>query len=450
MKHVVIVGNGIAGVTAARNIRKGSNDKISIISAETEYFFSRTALMYVYMGHMKFEHTKPYEDWFWEKNRIDLVFDKVVEMVFESNSLTLASGKSLTYDVLILATGSKPNMFGWKGQDLIGAQGLYSYQDLLKLEENSDPPGTPENKRTVFRAVVAGGGLIGIEFVEMLLSRGVEVFFLVREMNFWGNVLPPEESKLIEEHMKQHHVNLRLEDEIAEIVDDGHGKVGSVVTKSGKVIICQMVGLTAGVSPNVEFLKSSGLEIGRGILVDEFLQTNIPNVYAIGDCAELKNPPKGRRPIEAVWYVGRMMGETVAETICGKKTEYRPGNWFNSAKFFDIEYQTYGDVPSKIAEENTFLWQHPSKNILIRFVKDDHNLLSGINVFGMRLRHEVVDRWLNEKRSMDYAVEHLADANFDPEFYKKYESVILESYNKKYWKELKPAKKDWRRILGKI
>ncbi|MDP4664362.1 MAG: NAD(P)/FAD-dependent oxidoreductase, partial [Salibacteraceae bacterium] len=71
-KHVVIIGNGIAGVTCARHIRKRSNAKITIISGETDHFFSRTALMYIYMGHMKYEHTKPYEDWFWEKNRIDL------------------------------------------------------------------------------------------------------------------------------------------------------------------------------------------------------------------------------------------------------------------------------------------------------------------------------------------------------------------------------------------
>lgn len=450
MKHVVIIGNGIAGVTAARNIRKRCDDRISIVSAETEHFFSRTALMYVYMGHMKFEHTKPYEDWFWKKNKIDLVFERVTEVSFDSKTLVFSSGKSLPYDVLIIATGSKPNMFGWKGQDLIGAQGLYSYQDLLKLEENTDPPGTPESKRTVTRAVVAGGGLIGVELVEMLLSRHIEVYFLVREKNFWNNVLPAEESKLIQDHMNEHHVHLRLEDEIAEIIDDGNGKVGSVLTKSGKVILCQLVGLTAGVSPNVDFLRTSGLEINRGILVDEYLQTNISDVYAIGDCAELKYPPQGRRSIEAVWYVGRMMGETVAETICGKRNKYRPGNWFNSAKFFDVEYQTYGDVPSQIAEENTFVWRHPSKNILIRLVCDNQNILLGINVVGMRLRHEVVDRWLNEKRSMDYAVEHLADANFDPEFYKRHEADIVAFYNKKYWKELKPAKKDWRRILGKL
>ena len=77
MKNIVIIGNGISGITAARNIRKRSNDRIKVISAETDHFFSRTALMYIYMGHMKYEHTKPYENWFWEKNNIELVRDLV-------------------------------------------------------------------------------------------------------------------------------------------------------------------------------------------------------------------------------------------------------------------------------------------------------------------------------------------------------------------------------------
>ena len=72
MQHIVIIGNGISGITTARHIRKKSDHRITVISAETDHFFSRTALMYIYMGHMKYEHTKPYEDWFWAKNRIEL------------------------------------------------------------------------------------------------------------------------------------------------------------------------------------------------------------------------------------------------------------------------------------------------------------------------------------------------------------------------------------------
>ncbi len=122
MQHIVIIGNGISGITAARHIRKLSDNKITVISGETDHFFSRTALMYVYMGHMKFEHTKPYEDDFWAKNRIELKRAWVTNIDFENKKLNLTGDETLNYDKLILALGSKPNKFGWKGQDLKGVQ----------------------------------------------------------------------------------------------------------------------------------------------------------------------------------------------------------------------------------------------------------------------------------------------------------------------------------------
>jgi len=135
MSHIVIIGNGISGVTAARHIRKqDSETKITIISAETDYFFSRTALMYIYMGHMRFKDTQPYEPYFWKKNRIELKRGFVENIDYKSKSLQFTGGDSMIYDKLILAVGSKPNKFGWPGQDLPGVQGLYSYQDLELLE----------------------------------------------------------------------------------------------------------------------------------------------------------------------------------------------------------------------------------------------------------------------------------------------------------------------------
>ena len=128
MKHVLIIGNGISGITAARHIRKQSDFRITVVSEETKHFFSRTALMYIYMGHMGYEQTKPYEDDFWAENRIDLVHDRIEDVDFNKKVAHTQSGVPLAYDVLILATGSKPNKFGWKGQDLPGVQGLYSFK----------------------------------------------------------------------------------------------------------------------------------------------------------------------------------------------------------------------------------------------------------------------------------------------------------------------------------
>ena len=445
-ENVVIIGNGISGITAARHIRKLSDKKITIVSAETEYFFSRTALMYIYMGHMKFEHTQPYENWFWDKNRIDLKKGYVKTIDTNSKTLHFAQGDSLKYDKLIIATGSKPNKFGWPGQDLEGVMGMYHKQDLDDLEKHA-----PHNK-VCKRAVIVGGGLIGIELAEMLNSRNIPVTFLVREDSFWNGVLPTGESEMINRHIKNHHIDLRLGNNLKEIVSDENGKVKSIIIQeTGEEIPCDVVGLTAGVSPNISFIKDTEIEIGRGVKVNRYLETNIPDVYAIGDCAEQHEPIGSRRPIEAIWYTGRMMGETLAQTICGNKTEYKPGHWFNSAKFLDIEYQTYGWVFAKPREnEAHFHWKHYKENICITVAyRKDTNIFLGINTFGIRMRHEIFDKWLTENRDLDYVMSYLKDANFDPEFYKAYENKILTQYNSTFNTNLTPQKKSWKRIFSK-
>src|SRR5690606_8544012 len=142
----------------------------------------------------------------------------------------------------------------------------------------------------------------------------------------------------INRHIKNHHIDLRLSSNLKEIVSDESGRVKSVILEeTGEEIPCDFVGLTVGVSPNIDFIKESNIETNKGVLVNRYLETNITDVYAIGDCAEQRQAIGNRPTIEAVWYTGRMMGEVLAQTICGNKMAYNPGHWFNSAKFFDIE-----------------------------------------------------------------------------------------------------------------
>jgi len=425
MKHVVIIGNGVSGITAARHIRKQSGYRISVISSETMHFYSRTALMYIYMGHMKYEHTKPYEDSFWKKNKIDLIYDHVIKVDTTSRSLHLKSGASVSYDVLIIATGSTSNKFDWPGQNLKGVQGLYGYSDLRLMEEST---------KGAKHAVVVGGGLIGIEMAEMLLSKNIGVTFLVREPEFWSIILPRQEASMISRHIRSHHVQLKLETELKSIQSDKDGNAISVTTNKNEIIHCDFVGLTVGVSPNIRFLKDSGIATGTGVLVDEYLQTNIADVYAIGDCAERTYDLRGRKKIEQVWYTGRMMGEVVAQSVCGHKTRYEPGPWFNSAKFFDIEYQTYGNVPSELnANEEDFYWGHASGLKAIHAVWDKNTKeFLGINAFGIRLRHELFDTWLRQKKDIGFVIENLREANFDPELFVRHETEIVEKFIQQY------------------
>ncbi|MEL6971209.1 MAG: FAD-dependent oxidoreductase, partial [Bacteroidota bacterium] len=244
-------------------------------------------------------------------------------------------------------------------------------------------------------------------------------------------------------HIVKNGIDLRLGTELKEIVDDGSGKACAAITNEEERIDCGYVGLTAGVRPNLSFLQDTELELGRGVLVNEHLQTNIPDVYAIGDCAQQREPLPGRRPIEAIWYTGRMMGEVAAYNICGQEVAYDPGIWFNSAKFFDIEYQVYGEVPAQIPEDmETLYWEHPDgeKSIRINYDKEQGHI-RGFNLMGVRYRHEVCRKWLAEKTPVEEVLQNLGIVNFDPEFYDEYESELVAVYNQKSGKQLQLKKK---------
>ncbi|MGB1019847.1 MAG: NAD(P)/FAD-dependent oxidoreductase [Flavobacteriaceae bacterium] len=406
----IIIGNGIAGTTLARQIRKRSTESILIVSEETPYFFSRTALMYIFMGHLRFEDTQPYENTFWAKNDIALLQARVTTLLPAKNSIILASGETISYSTLILATGSKPKILPNVNTQGEAIQGFYHKWDLEKLEQWA---------ATTQQAVVVGGGLIGVELAEMLHSRKIEVHYLIRDAYFGAHLLPTEEGQMVTKHLQKHGIHLYLNDRPEQFILDDIQRVQGVKTKRGIKLHCQWVGLSIGVSPNLDGFQDSTVIINKGVVVDEYLKTNIDNIYAIGDCAEMAVPPSGRKKIEPVWYSGRAMGETLAQTLCGNPTVYDPGPWFNSAKFFDIEYQTYGQVSlqPEAEKEHHLFWQHRHKNCSLRLAYDPKTKrFLGVLALGIRLRHTHLDRWLRREKSIAFVIKHLSEVSFDPEF----------------------------------
>ncbi len=416
--RVVIIGNGVAGNTAALRLRaKQPHWKITVVSGESKYHYSRPALMYVFMGHMRYRDTKPFEDSYWDKQRIELMRAWVTRIDVDKKRLELHGGAALSFDKLLIATGSKPNKFGWPGQDLEGVQGLWGLYDLDRLHKTI---------ARMERAVLVGGGLIGVELAEMLLSRGVPVTFLVREKAYWNSVLPTEESAMVTREVRSHGVDLRLETELDEILGDSDGRCRGVVTKDGETIECQFVGLTAGVRPNIGVVENSPIETARGVLVDDGLATNITDIYAAGDCAETQRPEGQRNVLQQVWYTGKQQGEVAGDVLAGEERRHEPGIFFNSAKFFELEYQIYGQVGMNVTGEENLYWESPSAAQALRIVHAN-GCVVGLNLMGWRFRHEVCERWIAERREPRYVIEHLGDAHFDPEFYRRHESAARAS-----------------------
>lgn len=391
--------------------------KITMISGESPFFFSRPALMYLYMGHMSFEDTKPYEDWTWERLRIDLIQDWVVGVETKRSRVLTKLGGPIGYDKLLIATGSSPNTFGWPGQDLKRVQGFYGLQDLERLERNT------AGLRT---AVIVGGGLIGIELAECLHTRGAHVIMLARESSYWNNILPSDESRVVTDVIRSAGIDLQLERELGEIVDNGRGEASAVVTKDGERIECQLVGLTAGVSPNLSAIQGSDISTGRGVLVDERFATNVDNVFAAGDCAEIVTPDGQRNIVEQLWYTGKMQGSVVGRILAGEEARYDRGIWYNSAKFVDLEWHTYGRVPGALVADEvpSVYWEHDDHRHCLR-ITHRNGKVTGMNAMGLRHRHRVWERWIAEERDVGYVLDHLREANFDPELFRRFEPSIV-------------------------
>jgi NAD(P)H-nitrite reductase large subunit len=412
---IVIIGNGIAGVSTALELKRlEPSTKVSIISGESDYHYSRPALMYIFMGHMRQQDTMPYPESFWNKQDINLKRAWVTQVDTESQTVHCDDGSSMQYDKVVLATGSKPNKFGWPGQDLQGVQGFYSLQDLDLLEGHV---------RDAKHAVLVGGGLIGIELAEMLHLRGVHVTFLVRESSYWNRILPKQESELVNRVIQTEGIDLKLNTELDKILDNGNGRCRAVLTKDGTELRADIVGLTAGVSPNTTLAKNSNIEVGRGIVVNEFFESSTDNVFSVGDCAEIRRED-GDILLDQLWYTGKMQGKQLAQNLVGERQAYTKPIYYNSAKFLDVEYQIYGDVPLPGGPEKHLYWESKDGRRCVRMVGRNGKFI-GLNSLGVRYRQRECETWLECDLSLEDAVEQLPKANFDPEFYKKIEKEIV-------------------------
>jgi NADPH-dependent 2,4-dienoyl-CoA reductase/sulfur reductase-like enzyme len=393
--HLVIVGNGVAGITAAMAVRaKDPQADITIISGESEYFFSRTALMYAFMDVMQRRDLEPYERKVFREQRLALRHDWVVDLDANARQLRLQGGATVNYDQLLLATGSRGRRAPWE-RDLTGVVRFVTLQDLDACERLT--PGTR-------RAVVAGGGLIGVELVECLVHHRVPVTFLVREPSYWPAALSPEEGDLVAAHIRAQGVDLKLATEVQSL--QGENRVTGVTTTAGESIPCELLGVTIGVEPNIDWLRTvkTPPALNRGILTDPAFRTSLPGVFAAGDVAEVA----GR--IEPLWYAAKRQGEAAARSILGESVAYAPPTYYNSAKFFHLEWTCAGETkgPGRFRKL-------PGREASVRVIERD-GIAVGFSMLGTRWNHRVLSKWVEQRRRVDEVMGLLSEAQYDVEF----------------------------------
>jgi len=414
----VIIGNGVAGINAADRIRsRDSAANITIISAESDHFFSRTALMYVFCGQLSERDVEPYERDLYTRRNYLRIRGRVSAVDTEKKIVKLSDGAVVPYDRLLIASGSCPFMVNYPGIDLDGVGNFVTWQDLEWLTEKA---------KTAKRAIVIGGGLIGIETLEILHLAGIETTMLVREDHFWPIALSKPEGDMITEHVRHHGAEIHLQTETAEVLGE-NGKVTGVKTKDGRTFPADIVVFTIGVTPQTGFLQDSGIELDErgGIIVGEQLETSAPDVWAAVDCTSVVWFNGVRRP-EQLWYTGRDQGQVAGFNIVANEEErraYRRKTFYNSAKFFDIEYTTAGYVNFNFDGERDWYQREQGREISQRITYLPDGTVIGFNMLGSRWDHRPLVKWVDEKRNVKWVLERLSEACFDEEFFRKFKVI---------------------------
>lgn len=444
--RVVIVGNGVAGMEAALTVRQQEPSwDLTIISEESDNFFSRTALMWVFTGQMSHKDIEPLERDVYERLAIRRVRARATGIDTKRREVFLAGGLgSVPYDRLLIACGSRPRPGPWEGTDLRGVGHFVTLQDLDWYEREvhggeaaGGPPPRPDahlgvttkDSPYLFREVAAqrrgtvsrrpsviGGGLIGIEAIEVAVAAGLRPHFFIREDWFWPIALEARESTWISDRMSEHGVDVHLNHEIQSIEGDSADNVSTIHTDLGSYETDCVV-IAIGVIPNTEWLGKSSLERerGGGILVDDQLRTSAPDVFAAGDCAAVKWFDGSKRP-EQLWYTARDQGRVAGRQLLGVDASYERDVWYNSAKLMDIEYTTVGLVNWNVErEQNWFFEETGAVRSTTRIVVQDDRVV-GFNLLGRRWDHTTLIRWIKQRRSLSWVVKHLREASFDTEF----------------------------------
>jgi 3-phenylpropionate/trans-cinnamate dioxygenase ferredoxin reductase subunit len=324
MEHVpyVIIGGGLAGVAAADAIRRrDKTGRLMLIGAEPHPPYDRVPLSKGYLlGETERDQVFLRPSRFYERNKVDLVLGQAATALdLSARQVTLADGRQIGFEKLLLATGGRPRRLPIPGADLAG---IYYLRDL----EDSD--AIRSALQGARRAVVIGGGFIGCEVATGLAQLGLDTTVVELTPGVLSLVLDTETSGFIESFLRQQGVTVLTNTAATHFVGD-QGRVRGVVTNTGNEITADLVTVGVGIAPNTELAAAAGLTVDNGVVVNEYLEA-APGVYAAGDIARYYSPPLGRHLRVEHYDVALQHGRIAAANMTGEQRAYTELPYFFS------------------------------------------------------------------------------------------------------------------------
>ena len=345
--HYLIIGNGAAGLSAAEIIRRrDANGRITIVTNEPYRFYSRPGIAYYIMNQVSAKQLISRSENFYKEHRFNLHVGEAVKVDLEKQVVSFADGKTMTYDVLLLATGAAAVAAPFPGSD---AEGVLTFDTL------DDAKTVVRQGRKAKTAVVVGGGITAMELSEGLRHQGVRTILLQRGDRIWARLFDENESAIIEQAALHEGVEIWYGEEIEEVLSD-KGKVSVVKLKSGKEVKCQIVGVAIGVRPNMDLVKDLVVEQDRGVMVNEYMQSSIPTLFAAGDIAQVYDRWTKKHHLDILWpsaiNEGRAAGHNMVDVVRGQTPtfSYQKGSPFNAALLYGVHLTVIGQISGSLKE----------------------------------------------------------------------------------------------------
>lgn len=307
--HYLIIGNGGASLRAAQTIRsRDAEGLITMVDSDSHPCYYRMRLPDYISGWKDRDSVFVVKDDFYTQHEVDFIRStSASEVEPDARIVRLENGDPLSYDRLLIGSGAKARRLSCPGCDLDGV--VY----LRTLDQAED---IIRRGRTGGYAVALGGGLLGVEMARCFNEMGLESHYLIREDRFWPQMLDLTASHIVERVLEEKGVILHKDDSIEEILGEG-GRATAVVTTAGETLQADMVGVAIGVESRIDFLEGSGIETDRGIIVDDHLRTNKPDVYAAGDVAQAHNVVTGKHEVVTSWLNAQRQGQSAGTNMSG-------------------------------------------------------------------------------------------------------------------------------------
>lgn len=411
MPKYVIVGGSAAGIGAVEAIREiDPVGSITVVSEEICSQYSRPMISDFVSGKADLERMKCREDTFWKENNAEpLMGRKVVTLKLNEKYVELDDGTRVAYEKLLIATGGKPFIPKIEGANKEGVFTFTTFSDAERLAAKVE---------TAKKAIVIGAGLIGVSVTEALVKRGLKVTLVELQDRILSLILDSKASGIVEKIIEKAGVNVVTGQSVKEVLSNPEtGNVTGVTLTDGAQLPCEIVIVAIGVIPRTELAAGTELKINRGILVDKYLQTNVPNVFAAGDVAEAYDFLLNENRLLPLWPLAMIEGKIAGYNMAGKKTDYSGGTSMSALKYFGIPIVSVGLANPKNETGYEVLVKYDDEKEIYKKLVLKNNVIVGLTflnsiertgiIFNLLKNNANVGEFKNEILSEDFGLASL-------------------------------------------